>query len=168
MKKIFCLMMALVMVLSIMPISAFAGIADNNPPYSTGMDDTGFYFLRVPQTQKLLTKNSSGTVGWASSSIAKNSRGEYANGYGAGHFVVERNGEYFIDAHKEWYGKRDEEITINNALNVQFCVSQTDLLDFLADHLIKKIKNFSDKSGKFFLFPYLQIDIFKVQYKMIK
>ena len=51
------------------------------------------------------------------------------------------NGEYFIDAHKEWYGKRDEEITIENALNVQFCVSQTDLLDYLADNLIKKIKN---------------------------
>lgn len=51
------------------------------------------------------------------------------------------DGELFIDAHKEWYGKRDEEITTDNAIKVQFCVSETSLLDYLADKLMDKIKN---------------------------
>lgn len=51
------------------------------------------------------------------------------------------NGKLFLDAHKQWYGKRTEPITIDNALKVQFCVSETDLLDYLADKLMEKVKN---------------------------
>ena len=52
---------------------------------------------------------------------------------------IETDGKYYIDTHKSWYGKRDEEITAENAIKVQFCVSDTELLDRLADTVIKKI-----------------------------
>lgn len=51
------------------------------------------------------------------------------------------NGELFLDAHREWYGKREGDITIDNALQVQFCVDETSLLDYLANKLLDKVKN---------------------------
>lgn len=54
---------------------------------------------------------------------------------------ITEDGRYYIDAHKDWYGKRDEEITADNAINAQFCVSNPELLDVLADTVIDKIKN---------------------------
>lgn len=56
-------------------------------------------------------------------------------------YNLTENGEYFLDANRNWYGKRDEEITFENALNVQFCVNEPELLDYLADKLIDKVKN---------------------------
>ena len=52
---------------------------------------------------------------------------------------ITEDGRYFIDAHKDWYGQRDEEITVDNAVKTQFCVSNDELLDYLADVLIKKL-----------------------------
>ena len=49
-------------------------------------------------------------------------------------------GELYVDAHRDWYGKREEEITVDNALDVQFCVTNEELLDVLADLVIKKCK----------------------------
>ncbi len=54
---------------------------------------------------------------------------------------ITEDGRYYIDAHKDWYGKRDGEITADNAINVQFCASNKELLDVLADTVIDKIKN---------------------------
>ncbi len=51
------------------------------------------------------------------------------------------NGELYVDAHRDWYGKRDGEITAENALEVQFCVSNEELLGVLADTVIKKCKS---------------------------
>jgi len=51
------------------------------------------------------------------------------------------NGELYIDAHRDWYGKREGEITAENALEVQFCVSNRELLDTLSDVVVKKCKN---------------------------
>ena len=53
---------------------------------------------------------------------------------------IAENGGYYIDVHKDWYGKRDEEITAENALWVQFCVSNEELLEELAKIVIDKIK----------------------------
>ncbi len=53
---------------------------------------------------------------------------------------IANNGGYYIDVHKDWYGKRDEEITADNALGVQFCVSNEELLEELAKIIIDKIK----------------------------
>ena len=50
------------------------------------------------------------------------------------------DGKTFLEAHKNWYGKRDEEITYENALAVQFCVSEPELLDYLAVKLIERLK----------------------------
>ncbi len=52
---------------------------------------------------------------------------------------IEADGKYYIDTHREWYGKRDEEITADNAIKVQFCVSDSTLLDRLSETVIKKI-----------------------------
>lgn len=52
---------------------------------------------------------------------------------------VEEDGRLYIDAHKDWYGQRDEEITVENAVKVQFCVSNNELLDKLAETVIKKV-----------------------------
>lgn len=54
---------------------------------------------------------------------------------------ITEDGRYYIDAHKDWYGKRDGEITAENAINAQFCVSNTELMDVLADTVIDRIKN---------------------------
>lgn len=54
---------------------------------------------------------------------------------------ITEDGRYYIDAHKDWYGKRKEEITADNAINAQFCASNNELLDVLADIVIDKIKN---------------------------
>ena len=51
------------------------------------------------------------------------------------------DGRLYLDAHRDFYGKRDEEITAENALSVQFCVSSEELLDFLSDAIIKKCQN---------------------------
>ncbi len=50
------------------------------------------------------------------------------------------DGRYYIDAHKDWYGKRDVEITAANAIDVQFCVSNGELLDYISESVIDKIK----------------------------
>lgn len=50
------------------------------------------------------------------------------------------DGRTFLEAHREWYGKRDGEITYENAQSVQFCVNEPDLLDYLAEKLIERIK----------------------------
>ena len=50
-------------------------------------------------------------------------------------------GELYLDAHRDFYGKRDGEITLENALNVQFCVSSHELLDVLSEAVIKKCEN---------------------------
>ncbi len=50
---------------------------------------------------------------------------------------LEKDGTPFIEAHPDWYGKRENEgLTAENALGVQFCMSNTALLDFLGDELI--------------------------------
>ncbi len=51
------------------------------------------------------------------------------------------DGRYFIDAHKDWYGQRDEEITVKNALKMQFCVSNEELLDYISNIVINKLSN---------------------------
>ncbi len=50
------------------------------------------------------------------------------------------DGRTFLEAHKNWYGKRDGEITAENAQSVQFCVNEPELLDYLADKLIERLK----------------------------
>ncbi len=52
---------------------------------------------------------------------------------------IEEDGRYYIDAHRDWYGKRDGEITEKNATHVQFCVSNNELLDKLSETVIKKL-----------------------------
>ena len=52
---------------------------------------------------------------------------------------IARDGGYYIDVHKDWYGKRDGEITVENAISVQFCVTNEELLDELAKTVIDKI-----------------------------
>ena len=48
------------------------------------------------------------------------------------------SGEFYLDAHRDFYGKRDEEITFENALSVQFCVSSNGLLRVLSEAVIEK------------------------------
>jgi len=50
------------------------------------------------------------------------------------------DGRTFLEAHRNWYGKRDCEITYENAQSVQFCVNEPDLLDYLAEKLLERIK----------------------------
>ena len=50
------------------------------------------------------------------------------------------NGELYLDAHRDWYGKRDGEITLDNALSVQFCVS-SDVLGVISEAVIEKCQN---------------------------
>ncbi len=52
---------------------------------------------------------------------------------------IEADGKYYIDTHFDWYGKRDEEITPENATSVQFCVSNNELLDRLSETVIEKL-----------------------------
>ena len=51
------------------------------------------------------------------------------------------DGRCFIDAHKEWYGKREEEINAENALMAQFCVCNKDVLELLSEEVIRKLNN---------------------------
>ena len=53
---------------------------------------------------------------------------------------ITEDGRTYLDAHKDWYGKRKEEITAENAINVQFCVTNTELLDALSELVISKLK----------------------------
>lgn len=50
------------------------------------------------------------------------------------------DGRTFLEAHRSWYGKRDGEITAENAQSVQFCVNEPKLLDYLADKLIERLE----------------------------
>ncbi len=52
---------------------------------------------------------------------------------------IEVDGKYYIDTHREWYGKREGELTCENATSVQFCVSNKELLDRLSETVIKKL-----------------------------
>ena len=54
---------------------------------------------------------------------------------------IEENGEYYIDTHRDWYGKREEEITAQNAIAVQFCATNTELLDRVSEVFIERAKN---------------------------
>ena len=54
---------------------------------------------------------------------------------------IEENGEYYIDTHRDWYGKREEEITAQNAISVQFCATNTELLDRVSDVFIERAQN---------------------------
>lgn len=50
------------------------------------------------------------------------------------------NGKTFWEEHRDWYGTDDkEEITKENALNIQFCMSNEELFDYIADELIDRI-----------------------------
>lgn len=54
---------------------------------------------------------------------------------------VLENGRTVWEEHRDWYGiPADEERTKDQALRTQFCVSQPDLLDFLAEELVHKIE----------------------------
>ena len=54
---------------------------------------------------------------------------------------ITEDGRYYLDAHKEWYGQREGEITFSNARSVQFCVSNTEFLDMASDIFIDRLKN---------------------------
>ena len=53
---------------------------------------------------------------------------------------LDSEGRRYIDAHRDYYGKRSEDITEENAMSVQFCVTNPELLDLLADTVIDKVK----------------------------
>ncbi|MEZ5278208.1 MAG: DUF4838 domain-containing protein [Opitutaceae bacterium] len=54
---------------------------------------------------------------------------------------VLEDGRTVWEAHRNWYGRPAKgELTKANALRTQFCVSQPDLLDFLAEELVHKIE----------------------------
>lgn len=54
---------------------------------------------------------------------------------------IEKDGRYYIDAHPDWYGKQEEKLTVENALKTQFCASNEELLDRLADTIIERANN---------------------------
>lgn len=54
---------------------------------------------------------------------------------------VEVNGKYYIDTHKDWYGVPADELTVENALKTQFCVTNEELLDRLADTIIERARS---------------------------
>lgn len=49
------------------------------------------------------------------------------------------DGRTFLEAHHDWYGQREEEITYDNALQAQFCMTNSELLDYLAEVLINRL-----------------------------
>lgn len=54
---------------------------------------------------------------------------------------VLEDGRTVWETHRAWYGTpAEEELTKANALRTQFCVSQPDLLDFLAEELVHKVE----------------------------
>lgn len=54
---------------------------------------------------------------------------------------IDENGERYFDSHRDWYGKRDYEITMETAQSVQFCVSNEELLEELARIIIERLNN---------------------------
>ncbi|MBQ8372313.1 MAG: DUF4838 domain-containing protein [Clostridia bacterium] len=53
---------------------------------------------------------------------------------------IAEDGRAFLDSHRDWYGKREDgEITEQNALSTQFCVSNTELCDYIAAALIRRM-----------------------------
>ncbi len=52
------------------------------------------------------------------------------------------NGKTFWEEHRDWYGTDSEnEVTKENALMLQFCMTNEGVLDYLADRLIDRINN---------------------------
>ena len=53
------------------------------------------------------------------------------------------SGKTLIEEHPEWYGVRPDgqEVTASNALRTQFCCSNAELMDFLADELICRLNH---------------------------
>ncbi len=49
------------------------------------------------------------------------------------------DGKTFLEAHPDWYGKREGEITYQNALRVQFCMTNPELLEYLSEVLIERL-----------------------------
>ncbi len=49
-------------------------------------------------------------------------------------------GQTMLEAHPDWYGQREDEITTDNALHVQFCMSNTDLMEYLFQHLLERMQ----------------------------
>ncbi len=53
---------------------------------------------------------------------------------------IAKDGRPFLESHRDWYGKREDgEITVQNALRTQFCVSNTELCDYLAELVIRRM-----------------------------
>ena len=50
------------------------------------------------------------------------------------------NGELYLDAHRDFYGKREGEITADNALEVQFCVSCEEVIALISDAVVEKCR----------------------------
>lgn len=49
-------------------------------------------------------------------------------------------GQTMLEAHPDWYGQREGEITADNALHVQFCMSNTDLMEHLFQSLLEHVQ----------------------------
>jgi len=49
-------------------------------------------------------------------------------------------GQTMLEAHPDWYGQREEDITEDNALHVQFCMSNTDLMEHLFQNLLERLQ----------------------------
>ena len=57
-------------------------------------------------------------------------------------YNIAEDGRYFIDAHRDFYGVREDgELTADNALKTQFCVSNGELLDYLSKTVIEKLNS---------------------------
>ncbi len=53
---------------------------------------------------------------------------------------IAEDGRPFLESHRDWYGKREEgEITPQNAIRTQFCVSNTELCDYLSEVVIRRM-----------------------------
>lgn len=50
------------------------------------------------------------------------------------------SGRCMLEEHPDWYGKRQEPVTRHNALGVQFCMSNRELLQFLSEQLLYKMQ----------------------------
>lgn len=51
------------------------------------------------------------------------------------------DGRTFLEAHPDWYGQREEPITYENALKAQFCMTNPELLEYLAEVLLHRLNN---------------------------
>ncbi|MBE6688580.1 MAG: DUF4838 domain-containing protein [Ruminococcaceae bacterium] len=56
-------------------------------------------------------------------------------------YNITADGRTYLEAHKDWYGKRDGEITYKNAQHVQFCATNEGLLEELGKIFVDKLKN---------------------------